>query len=220
MNFLIAEQLKPFEQQAAQEPKAEGFWDSQVGSLKAATKVKETIEARLKLGQDALPKEKPPVPTLEEYWKATFQPVYLESAVAASTAASYRHNFNTHILPAFGARRLNEIEHDRMEEFVSDLVKKKLAKATIQTITKELCKFFNHARKRKLVTDNPATGLSQLYSQAPTKHEKIEPLTHEEVPLFLASTDKHAPRCYALFFTAIHTGLRKGELVGSHTADI
>src|SRR5262252_10419827 len=41
----------------------------QVGTKKAAEKVKEHIEARLKLGQDALPKEKPAVPTVEEYWE-------------------------------------------------------------------------------------------------------------------------------------------------------
>jgi hypothetical protein len=60
-----------------------------------------------------------------------------------------------------------------------------LAKATIQTVIKQLCKFFNHARKRKLVSDNPASGLSQLYSQASRKHEVKEPLTQQEVPLFL-----------------------------------
>ena len=159
-------------------------------------------------------------------------------------------NFQTHILPALGNRRLDEVNHDRMEEFVSDLVKKvprirkkktdsmedgeaapnttdqaktrTLAKATIQTVIKQLCKFFNHARKRKHITENPASGLSQLYSQAPAKHDVIEPLTHEEVPLFLAAveTRKDSRQHYALFFTAIHTGLREGELAGLQTGDI
>jgi integrase len=99
-------------------------------------------------------------------------------------------------------------------------VKRKLAKATIQTIIKELSKFFNHARKRKLIADNPASGLSQLYSQAKAKHEIIEPLTREEVPLFLAAVNEHASKHYALFFTAIHTGPRLGELAGLQTGDI
>src|SRR5262245_23464592 len=93
----------------------------QVGTKKAAEKVKEHIEARLKLGQDALPKEKQPVQTVREYYEKVFVPVYLESAVAASTAASYGRNFTTHILPVLGSRRLDEVNHDRMEEFVSDL---------------------------------------------------------------------------------------------------
>src|SRR5262245_35408307 len=60
-------------------------------------------------------------------------------------------------------------------------------------------KFFNHSRKRKLITDNPASGSSQLYSQAKPKHAKIEPLTKKEVPLFLAAVKQHSPNHYALF---------------------
>ena len=67
-----------------------------------------------------------------------------------------------------------------------------LAKATIQTVIKQLCmcKFFNHARKRKLGSDNPASGLSQLYSQASGKHEVKEPLTQQEVPLLNAIRER------------------------------
>src|SRR5262249_46258550 len=77
----------------------------QIGTLKAANKVKEQIEARLKLGQDALPKEKPPIPTVEEYWD-TFRKNYVDSALRKSTVASYAANFKTHIIPALGALRL------------------------------------------------------------------------------------------------------------------
>jgi integrase len=72
----------------------------------------------------------------------------------------------------------------------------------------------------RLVTDNPAGGLSQLYSQAKPKHEVIEPLTRKEVPTFLKVVKEHAPQHYAMFFTAIHTGVRQGELAGVQTDDI
>src|SRR5262249_42840255 len=35
--------------------------------------------------------------TVEKYYEKTFAPLYLETAVAASTAASYANNFKTHI---------------------------------------------------------------------------------------------------------------------------
>src|SRR6516164_7666014 len=89
--------------------------------------------------------EEPSTPTLEEYYKDTFKPVYLESAVASSTASTYVNVFKNHITPALGTLHLDEITTEKIEEFVSDLVKKKLAKATIHTILKDLCKFFNHA---------------------------------------------------------------------------
>jgi integrase len=114
-------------------------------------------------------------------------------------------------------------------------------------ILRELSKVFTHAMKHKLITENPASRLGDLYSQAPIRHEKIEPLTPEEVPSFLAAA--RAPMTsetrkvrvirngaiefqsvpgkrdwslerYTLFLFAIHTGLRAGERVATEWADI
>src|SRR5262250_986638 len=74
----------------------------QVGTKKAADKVKEQIEARLKLGQDALPKEKPQVPTLESFWEG-FEETYLPLGVRENTMTSYRQSFRVHILPELGS---------------------------------------------------------------------------------------------------------------------
>jgi integrase len=166
--------------------------------------------------------EKPSVPTLERYYEDIFRPVYLDSAVAQSTAAAYKNNFKMHMIPGLGQLRLDEIGHDRIEEFVSDLVKKGLAKATIQTIIKDLTTLFNHARKRKVISENPATDLTQLYSQAKAKHEKIEPLTKKEVPLFLKAVQnrKESAKHYAMYFMAIHTGMRPEELAGVQRGDL
>ena len=145
--------------------------------------------------QDKVREAKPMVPTLEEYYENIYKPRYLDSAVSASTASKHANSFKNQIKPALittnpdtketmllGALRLDEVDHERMEEFVSNLVKKGLAKATIETVLNVLRALFNHARKRKIISENPATGLTQLYSQAKAKHEDIEPLKREEVP--------------------------------------
>jgi integrase len=115
-----------------------------------------------------------------------------------------------------------EEQHEQMEKFVSDLVKAGLAKATIQTVIKDLTTLLNHARKRKLIIDNPAIGLTQLYSQAKAKHEKIEPLTKKEVPIFHKAVQdrKESRKHFAWFFLAIHGGLRPEELAGAQRGDI
>jgi len=190
--------------------------DTQKAVLTAMTAGQFDIAALKK--KPETPKEET-IATVKEYYEHTFLPVYVESAVASSTRANYASNFKTHITPALGAIPLNKIGHDKMEEFVSDLVKKNLAKASIQTILKNLCTLFNHAKKRKVIVDNPAEGLTQLYSQA-TATEVFEPLTKKEVPLFLAAAKEHAPQYYAMFFTAIHTGVRQGELAGLQTGDM
>ena len=51
----------------------------QVGSKTAARKVAEQIQAKLTLGQGALPERKEPVPTLGEYYE-TIRKGYLETA--------------------------------------------------------------------------------------------------------------------------------------------
>lgn len=216
-----------------------------VGSKKAAKRVGEIIAARIKLGEPI--EDKPELPTLEDYWKR-FQNTYLQSAVAESTASSYKTNFTVHIIPFLGKLCLDEITPARMEEFITNLVtNKKLAKATIWTIMRELSRLFTHAMKHKLITENPASGLGNLYSQAPIRHEKIEPLIPEEIPLFLEAAKASMPsetkkvkvirngnvelqsipgkrdwslERYTLFLCAIHTGLRVGEQLALEWGDI
>ena len=118
-----------------------------VGTEKAARKAAEQIQAKLTLGHEFITEKKPPVPTVEAYWNR-FESTYLRSAVALSTAASYRKNFRTHILPTFGAKPLDRVTAPDVECFIADLVdEKKLAKATIQTILRQFCRLFNRARK-------------------------------------------------------------------------
>jgi integrase len=60
----------------------------------------------------------------------------------------------------------------------------------------------------------------KYYIQAHVVHQEIEPLTHEEVPLFLGSVLQNDTDYYPLFLCAIHTALRSGELVGLQWGDI
>src|SRR5215831_7152603 len=73
----------------------------QIGKKAAAEKAMEHAQARLKLGQDALPKEKPIAMTLEAYWK-DFEATYLPAGVRQGTIESYKRSFRNHILPELG----------------------------------------------------------------------------------------------------------------------
>ena len=96
--------------------------------------------------------------------------------------------------------RLDKITRERVEEFASSLVGKKLAKDTI--------------------TENPATRLGEFFRQAPTRHKEIEPLTKPEAIRFLEAVHQHSPQHFALFLCAIHTGLRSGESAGLQWGDV
>ena len=101
------------------------------GSEKAAQKVAEMIQARLKLGQDAVPKEKPPAPTLGEYYK-TFKRVYMDTGLRYSTVDSYDRSFRLYILPRLGTCTLDEINRSDVEELIAELTKQDFAKDSIR----------------------------------------------------------------------------------------
>ncbi len=217
----------------------------QIGKQRAAEKAMEHAQARLKLGQDALPKEKPPSPTLEAYWK-NFEATYLPAGVRPGTMESYQRSFRNHILPELGTIPIDELNREKVKAFVATLTQKKysrtkkvvtvdekgkkrieyhtverlLSRASIHIIVAELTALLNHAREDGLIATNPAGRLGKLYRQAPTLHEEIQPLTAEEAVLFLEKVRLHFPEDFPLFLCAIHTGLRSGELAGLQWGDI
>lgn len=194
----------------------------QVGSKKAALKVKEMIEARLKLGQDYFPDVKAAVPTLDEYYER-FRNAYLETAALRySTYLRHESNFRIHILPELGDLRLDEISRERMQQFVAALIKKELKKNSIRLAIAALRVLFNFAIENSVVRDNPAARLGKYYSQVGNLREEIDPLSAEEASLFLQTvrSSKHYQEYYPVFLCAIHTGLRAGELAGLQWGDL
>jgi integrase len=185
-----------------------------VGSKVAANSAAK--EWQKKLAVSALP-EKTNVPTVAERW-THFDQTYLSSAVSLAKAAGYRKNFNAHILPAFGSLRMDAITDEQMESFISSLVARGLAKSTIGTILREFGRLYTHARK--IVGNfNPAVGRSKLYSQA-KQAEEIHPLDRSQSQLFLCAAYEFAREYFVLFLTALHSGLRAGELAGLRWEDV
>src|SRR5262249_1385574 len=151
-----------------------------IGTQKAAIKAQEHAQARLKLGQEALPKEKSPAPTLESYWKA-LEETSLPSGIRESTIDSYRRSFNKYIFPELGAIPLDELTRERVKGFVTALTQKRytrtkkvvtrdaegkrhielktierpLSRASIRIIVAELTAVLNHAREDGHIAVNP-----------------------------------------------------------------
>jgi hypothetical protein len=84
-----------------------------VGSEEAARIAAKKIEARLTLGETALPVQKPVKPTVEEFYKK-FETTHMATAIRHSTARQYRINFRVHILPALGKIPIDEVSRERV----------------------------------------------------------------------------------------------------------
>ena len=215
-----------------EKPKDSGVWwvfihhegrrtSRRVGNQEAAEEAARQIQARLTLGQDALPARRKRVPTLAVYFER-IKKNYLKTATRPRTLESYQTNFDLHILPSLGSRHLDEITKEDVRNRIAALVDTGKAKTTIRIIVAELCAVLNHAVEDELIVRNPAAKCSKFYAQAPVRNEEIQPLNPEEVGLFLKAVASRpaSMKHYPLFLCAIHTGMRSGRdrrpAVGRH----
>ena len=138
----------------------------QVGSEAAAEKLAEQIQARLTLGQSALPERKPNVPTLEEYY-GRIKKNYLKTATRIRTQEIYETNFTHHINPTLGSKRLDQISRADTRDFIGTLIEEKeFARTTIRIIMSQLTAVLNHAIEDGLIQSNPAARSGKFFKQA------------------------------------------------------
>jgi integrase len=198
------------------------------GSQETAIAAKEFLEKQIALGMYHPPKreEKKHIPTLRDYY-GKFHDSYLMTAVRDSTAERYGQCFKHHILPLLGDLNLDRITKEKVKDLIAQTVKKDLARHTIRNIVACLCSVLSHAIDDGIITVNPAVKLGKYFKQARVVHEKIEPLTAEEVPIFLAKAREQDAKRYEgnpeycpLFLCGIHTGMRAGEIAGFQWPDI
>jgi integrase len=79
---------------------------------------------------------------------------------------------------------------------------------------------FNHAIDDEIIEVNPVLGVVKRLNLSMDKQEEVEPLTKEEVSLFLETCKQNRPEYYPLFLTAFRTGMRLGELLGLKWGDV
>jgi integrase len=133
-----------------------------------------------------------------------------------STLRDYRSVIDNHLLPAFGAERLEDLTFDRLDRWAmtlgADLAMSNRQKAKVITI---LHGVMARACRVWRLPVNPAAGLEK---PRPAPSAGIDVFSPEEVmALVRAAADEQDA---ALFLTAAFTGLRQGELVALRWRDV
>ena len=191
-----------------------------IGAYSAAKQVAREVELRLAREDYQLPTEKPKQPTLDKYYEL-YRDIYLTSGVKSTTYGIYQNAFGNHILPKLGSRPLNQITRLDVEKFIAHLIKNKtLARSTIRIIMACLTACLNHAIEHGVIDKNPTYKTAKLYKQVHDRLEEIQPLTEDEVRLFLRAVLVRCPQHYPLFLCAFHTGMRSSELAGLQWGDV
>lgn len=132
-----------------------------------------------------------------------------------------RRNYATHIRrylgPGIGNLKLAELRPHHIDDLYSDLIDGRYTgagAAIVHHVHRTLRSALNTAVKRRLIPWNPV-----LHVELPERHRTPPAVwTPEDVGRFLAATSSH--RLYALFHLVAFTGMRRGEALGLHWADI
>lgn len=182
-----------------------------VGSKQAAEAAARKIEAALTLGTFSLAEEeKPKVPLFAEYaerWLETYAKVHLKPG----TWRRYSNDIRLHLTPTVGHKRLDAITRQDIRDLIATERAAGLAWNSVRNFICPLREMLNHAVDDGVLAVSPATRLGKLNKKPADRQQDLQPLTREELRLYLDTLRQHFPREYPFFLTLARTGLRRGE---------
>ena len=162
--------------------------------------------------------------TLAE-WLDRWMETYMEGAVRASTLRGMRHDVERHIKPRLGETIISEISQADVQSLYAALLENGrvhphpelgtgLSASTIRKIHGILHGALKAAKQARLIPHDPTEGVTL----PPVERPPQQILTRRETDRFLR-TAKADGVWYPLFYTALSTGLRKGEFCGLRWED-
>jgi integrase len=148
----------------------------------------------------------------------TFLSRWLESVAAdrvrPSTLAAYQSHVSNHITPSIGRVKLVKLGALHVEDMMAGMVGAGLSASTANRVRATLRNALESAVKWRYVNHNAAA----LAGPRKERRERVQPLTPEQMDLFLEYTHHH--RYGPLFAFAAYTGLRAGELLALRWRDL
>jgi integrase len=170
------------------------------------------------------------VPTLREYvqgWKDD-EGVHLgwfdkvaRLSLKNSTRRGYELILNAHLLPAFGTKKLDEINSRVIGDFIFTQFKHGLRSNTIKNMKNCLSAILRHScNPDGYIHSNPARGILIPKPEDETALREPDPATWEEREHLENVFSECFSRYYPLVLCGFRTGLRIGELIALQWQDI
>jgi integrase len=138
-------------------------------------------------------------------WLATWQPTTVD--LRPSSRARDDSYLRTHVLPRFGAVRLEAITPLEVRSWVTDLTRRGLAPATVHKAYQTLAKVLRAAVDANLLPDTPCRRIPL----PKVEREEMRFLSPDEIATLASAI---APRYRALVLFGGYCGLRLSELAG------
>ncbi len=183
--------------------------------MKDAKAFKAKVENEINEGTYIDP-SKMPFSELAEKWLKKSQ-----IGLSKQTAKTYRIYLDEYVLPKFENTPISKITTEDIDDFINSMLTKKTKKGNIGyapvTIKKAIdimSSCFNYAIDHEYLKKNPC---DKATLPKMTKSE-TNVWSEDEAKAFLDGVREH--RLYCLFYIALHTGMRQGELLGLRWKDI
>lgn len=151
--------------------------------------------------------------TVSEYLDRWLQDA-VRGTVRESTYSRDEYLVNNHAKPSVGRVKLKNLNAMHLQCLYRERLDTGLSSSTVQKLHHVLHKALARAVRWDLIPRNPADSVE---APKPTPKE-IHPLSAPEARRLLAAA--HGDRLEALYVLAVHTGMRRGELLGLKWDDV
>jgi integrase len=189
------------------------------GDKKLALDIAKKIEAQLVLGHFHLNEEKPQIPRFKDYAELWLNG-YIKGMRRHSTFVRYQDILTRYVYSTLGPKLLSEIRRGEIRDLLLKLHRGGLSKSTVTLVKDVISGPLSFAVDEELIHINPATGITKRLQLGRDRKIAIEPLTGEEVHLFLSTCQAKAKEHYPFFLCAFRTGMRLGELLALQWGDV
>lgn len=128
------------------------------------------------------------------------------------------YKVNKHILPTLGQMKLKEIKPMHIQNFYGQKLDEGFAPASIHSLHAIISKSLRQAKVWGLVQENAASSVSLPRIQK----KQLKTWDLDEINKFLHAVSKRTGQCekfYIVYVLAIHSGMRKGEILGLQWKD-
>jgi integrase len=154
-------------------------------------------------------------------WLGNWLNGYVTTNCGIRTAQSYQSEVRRHLIPALGAIPLTQLQPQHLQNYYARALsegrvdrKGGLSARTVQYHHRILSEALTHAVKMGLLVRNVA----EVADPPHPERRNMATLSPEDIPQFLESARKTP--YYVLFYTALYTGMRLGELLGLRWCDV